>query len=135
MIGELFGLPQQDWDHIHELAERNTSTQDPDITDASAEEATMEMALYAIELAANRREADRTDDLTSAILGADFGGEPMSEIEFGSFFVQLVTAGNDPTKGMLGSGLLTCCGTPTSWPSCARTRTHPRRRRGNHSLR
>ncbi len=31
----------------------------------------------------------------------------MSDIEFGSFFVQLVTAGNDTTKGMLGSGLLT----------------------------
>jgi cytochrome P450 len=65
------------------------------------------MALYAIELAAERRQRDRTDDLTSAILNADFGGEPMSDIEFGSFFVQLVTAGNDTTKGMLGSGLLT----------------------------
>ncbi len=107
VIGELFGLPQQDWDHIHALAERNTSAQDPDITDAGAEDATMEMALYAIELAANRRNADRVDDLTSAILDADFGGQPMSDIEFGSFFVQLVTAGNDTTKGMLGSGLLT----------------------------
>ena len=29
----------------------------------------------------------------------------MSEIEFGSFFVQLVTAGNDTTKTMLSSGL------------------------------
>ena len=63
--------------------------------------------MYAIELAANRRNADRTDDLTSAILDADFGGQPMSDIEFGGFFVQLVTAGNDTTKGMLGSGLLT----------------------------
>ena len=107
VIGELFGLPQQDWDRVHAMAERNTSTQDPDITDAGAQDATMEMALYAIELAANRRKADRTDDLTSAILDADFGGRPMSDIEFGSFFVQLVTAGNDTTKGMLGSGLLT----------------------------
>ena len=62
--------------------------------------------MYAIELAANRRRADHTDDLTTAILEADFGGQPMSDIEFGSFFVQLVTAGNDTTKGMLGSGLL-----------------------------
>lgn len=31
----------------------------------------------------------------------------MSDIEFGRFFVQLVTAGNDTTKGMLVSGLLT----------------------------
>jgi cytochrome P450 len=109
VIGELFGLPQQDWDHIHELAQLNTSYQDPDFAGAGvgAERATMEMAMYAIELAANRRGSDRTDDLTSAILNADFGGEPMTDIEFGSFFVQLVTAGNDTTKGMLGCGLLT----------------------------
>ena len=30
----------------------------------------------------------------------------MSEVDFGSFFVQLVTAGNDTTKTMLSSGLL-----------------------------
>ena len=109
VIGELFGLPPADWDHIHELAERNTSAQDPDIADAGAgaQASTIEMAMYAIELAANRRRAGHTDDLTTAILEADFGGQPMSDIEFGSFFVQLVTAGNDTTKGMLGSGLLT----------------------------
>jgi cytochrome P450 len=108
VIGELFGLRPQDWNHIHELAERNTSAQDPDIADAGGQEAaTIEMAMYAIELAANRRQGDHTDDLTTAILEADFGGQPMSDIEFGSFFVQLVTAGNDTTKGMLGSGLLT----------------------------
>ena len=106
VIGELFGLPQQDWAHIHELAERNTSGQDPDITDAGSEAATIEMAMYAIGLAAQRRGGERTDDLMSAILDAEFGGRRMSDIEFGSFFVQLVTAGNDTTKGMLGSGLL-----------------------------
>jgi cytochrome P450 len=107
VIGQLFGLPQQDWAHIHELAERNTSFQDPDIADGSNAAAMTEMAMYAIELAANRRAGARTDDLTSAILDADFGGGPMTDIEFGGFFVQLVTAGNDTTKGMLGSGLLT----------------------------
>jgi cytochrome P450 len=30
----------------------------------------------------------------------------MTDVEFGSFFVQLVTAGNDTTKTMLASGLL-----------------------------
>ena len=105
VIGQLFGLPQQDWAHIHELAERNTSFQDPDIADGSNEAATREMAMYAIELAANRRNADRTDDLTSAILDADFGGQPMSDIEFGGFFVQLVTAGNDTTKTLISSGM------------------------------
>ncbi len=97
-----------DWDHIHELAERNTSIQDPDIADAGAEDATHGDGDVRDRARGQRRRAgDRTDDLTSAILEADFGGQPMSDIEFGSFFVQLVTAGNDTTKGMLGSGLLT----------------------------
>jgi cytochrome P450 len=40
------------------------------------------------------------------ILATDFGGAPMSDIDFGSFFVQLVTAGNDTTMGMLANGLM-----------------------------
>jgi cytochrome P450 len=107
VVGELFGLPQQDWARIHQWAESNTSSQDPDFVDGAADTATIEMAMYAIELAATRRGAETSDDdLTNAILATDFGGKPMSEIEFGSFFVQLVTAGNDTTKGMLASGVL-----------------------------
>ena len=30
----------------------------------------------------------------------------MSDVDFGAFFVQLVTAGNDTTQTMLSSGLL-----------------------------
>ena len=109
VIGELFGLPPEDWDHIRVLAERNTSTQDPDLVGAEGDAfaSTVEMAMYAIGLAASRRENDTADDLTSVILRTDFGGQPMSDIDFGSFFVQLVTAGNDTTKGMLASGLVT----------------------------
>jgi cytochrome P450 len=98
VIGRLMGLPEEDWAHIHELAERNTSGED---TGAS-----IEMAMYAIELAGRRRAEPPRDDLTSVILGTDFDGRPMSDIDFGSFFVQLVTAGNDTTKTMLSSGLL-----------------------------
>ncbi len=114
VIGWLFGLPQQDWAYLHRLAERTTSSQDPDLVESAAEDAAAEdaaageeMAAYAIEFAAARRQRDHADDLTSAILGADFGGRPMSDVEFGGFFVQLVTAGNDTTKGMLSSGILT----------------------------
>ena len=98
VIGGLMGLPEEDWARIHELAERNTSGED---TGAS-----IEMAMYAIELAASRRAEEPRADLTSVILGSDYGGSPMSDVDFGSFFVQLVTAGNDTTKTMLSSGLL-----------------------------
>ncbi|WP_328352564.1 cytochrome P450 [Mycobacterium sp. NBC_00419] len=109
VIGELFGLPRQDWAYLQKLAEITTSSQDPDLYSPEIAEgqAGAEMASYAMEFARTRRCSEPTADLTSEILNADFGGRPMSDVEFGGFFVQLVTAGNDTTKGMLSSGLLT----------------------------
>ncbi|WP_205876646.1 cytochrome P450 [Mycobacterium camsae] len=104
VIGEFFGLPRPDWPYLQQLAERITSSQDPEYGNG---EGGAEMAAYAMELAVVRRTTAATDDLTSAILHGDFGGRPMTDLEFGGFFVQLVTAGNDTTKGMLSSGLLT----------------------------
>jgi cytochrome P450 len=102
VIGRLMGLPAADWDQIHEWAERNTSGGEPgDGTNPS-----ISMAMYAIEFAARRRSDVRREDLTTLILESSYGGAPMSDIDFGSFFVQLVTAGNDTTKTMLSSGLL-----------------------------
>jgi cytochrome P450 len=116
VVGEMMGLPPEDWDSINEWAERQTSGQDPDINPARSERAgdspdsevnpSVEMAMYAIEWARRRRAEPPRDDLTSLILEVAVDGEPMSDIEFGSFFVQLVTAGNDTTKTMLSSGLL-----------------------------
>ena len=109
VIGELFGLPRQDWEYLRRLAERITASQDPDLGGSPDADHTggVEMAAYAVDLAASRRRTGLGDDLTSAILAAQFGGQPMSDLDFGGFFVQLVTAGNDTTRGMLSSGVLT----------------------------
>ena len=109
VIGELFGLPRSDWGYIQDLAERITSAQDPDLAGPDAGDGTggIEMAGYAVEFAANRRRLGLGEDMTSVILSADFGGRPMSDVDFGGFFVQLVTAGNDTTKSLLSSGLVT----------------------------
>jgi cytochrome P450 len=116
VIGQLMGLPREDWPYIHRLAERNTSGQDPDLASDDADgdggyaegdaNASMAMAMYAIEFAAKRRTEPVREDVTSLILGTEFAGAPMTDIDFGSFFVQLVTAGNDTTKTMLSSGAL-----------------------------
>ncbi len=109
VIGELFGLPRQDWEYLRKLAERITASQDPDFCPDSADRTGgVEMASYAVDLATSRRRRGLADeDLTSVILGANFGGRPMDDMDFGGFFVQLVTAGFDTTRGMLSSGLLT----------------------------
>src|SRR4029077_3859934 len=87
----------------------NSGGQDPDIAAAYAADAamsaTVEMAMYAIELAGKRR-AEPAEDLTTLVLAMEVDGEAMTDVQFGSFFVQIVTAGNDTTRTMLSSGLL-----------------------------
>ncbi len=106
VIGELFGVPREDWGRLQRWAELSTSTQDEEISGGEdASSGSVQMAMYAIEFAGRRRAAEPGDDLTSLILGTSFGDGPMTDVDFGSFFVQLVTAGNDTTKTMLSSGL------------------------------
>jgi cytochrome P450 len=112
VMGRLMGLPEEDWALLHTLAERQTAGQDPDINPPGEEgaepdfSASIDMAMYAIEFAARRRLEEPRADLTTLVLEGDFDGVAMSDVDFGSFFVQLVTAGNDTTKTMLSSGLL-----------------------------
>ncbi len=108
VVGELVGIPEDDWPRIHAWSERNSGGQDPDIAAYAGDDAmnaSIEMAMYAIELAAQRR-AEPRDDLITMMLSVVVDGEPLTDIQFGSFFVQLVTAGNDTTRTMLSSGLL-----------------------------
>jgi cytochrome P450 len=104
VIGRLMGLPEEDWGRIHRWAERVTGTQDDDMH-TDDDDPAVAMAMYGIEFAAKRRGEAPGEDLAWLILSATFGDEPMSDIDFGSFFVQLVTAGNDTTRTMLSSGL------------------------------
>jgi cytochrome P450 len=109
VVGELMGLPEDDWSRVQDWAERNTSGQDPDINpggDGYTTNPSIDMAMYAIALAQQRRSEPPRDDLMTVLLEAEVNGTPMTDIELGSFFVQLVTAGNDTTKTMLSSGLL-----------------------------
>ena len=107
VVGELVGIPREDWPRIHAWSERNSGSQDPDIAAADADaaaSATVEMAMYAMELAGRRR-SEPADDLVTYLLSCEVDGETMTDVEFAGFFVQLVTAGNDTTRTMLSSGL------------------------------
>ena len=106
VIGELMGLPRADWERVHRIAEAITHGQDPDYALDTPGDGTRQMAMYAIEFTMARRQAEPADDLTTVLLESEFGGERMSDLDFGSFFVQLVTAGQDTTQTMLSSGLL-----------------------------
>ncbi|MCU1390088.1 MAG: cytochrome [Ilumatobacteraceae bacterium] len=106
VVGELVGIPEEDWDQIRDWAEQSTSAQDPDLAgdSYSSGDGMTDMAMYAYSFAAKRRQEEPREDLASLILAGNFGDGPMDDMEFASFFVQLVTAGNDTTKTMLSSG-------------------------------
>lgn len=106
VVGELVGIPEADWPRIHAWSEQQSGGQDPEFqTEDDAMQASIAMAMYAIGLAGARREEPR-DDLVTMMLGVEKDGHPITDVEFGSFFVQLVVAGNDTTRTMLSSGLL-----------------------------
>jgi cytochrome P450 len=114
VFGELMGVPHDDRDHLHRLTMQMTRDQDPDIAAANGPDngdgirgSAVEMAMYAIQLAASRRQQPPQGDLMSVILDTEFGGNRMNDMEIGIFFVQLVVAGNDTTVTLLSSGLQT----------------------------
>ncbi|MFM8303764.1 MAG: cytochrome P450, partial [Actinomycetota bacterium] len=110
VFGEMMGIPASDRADINRWAEMSTSGSDPDVNpdgyaSGNPSEGSVQMAAYGYEYAVRRR-GETGDDLGLALLHTEVDGEPLTDLEFAFFFVQLVTAGNDTTRTMLSSGLL-----------------------------
>ena len=111
VIGQLFGLPEKDWEWLHRLAQMNTSGQDPDLnpdgdlSEAGSADSSMQMAMYGMASAADRRASDPQGDLMDVILGQEFDGRYLTDADIGSLLVQMITAGNDTTVTMMAGGL------------------------------
>jgi len=111
VIGRLFGLPEADWDMLHRLSQLNTSAQDPEINpdgdthEAGSADASMRMAIYGMQFAAERRTTEPRGDLMDIILGQQFDGRYLTDGDIGSLLVQMITAGNDTTVTMMAGGL------------------------------
>jgi cytochrome P450 len=114
VFGELMGIPPGDRAQINRWAEIMTGSTDPDVnpdaTDSyssGANEGSVEMAMYGMRFAESRRAHDgEPRDLGDLLLATEVEGQPMDDLQFAYFFVQLVTAGNDTTRSMISSGLL-----------------------------
>ena len=105
VIGELMGIPEADRPQLRDWAEQLTGNQDPDVNPGGNEgEASFAMGAYAVGLANDKR-GKAGDDLTTTIVNAEVDGHTMSDYEFGAFFVQMVTAGNDTTKTSLSNAV------------------------------
>ena len=104
-IAEIMGLPFEDTPLIRRWAEISLGSQDQDLVDSYPGNASLDMIAYAMAWAARRRAEPRREDVTSLLLETTFeNGETMGDVEFGTFFFQLVTAGNDTTRTLISSG-------------------------------
>jgi cytochrome P450 len=114
VIGELLGVPEAERARLRAWAAQLTGSQDTDLNPGGADAApaaSIEMAMYAIGLAQQRRGGSGSD-LTTVAVNAEVEGHAMTDAEFGGFFVQLATAGNDTTRNLLASGLQLLLGHP-----------------------
>ena len=107
VIVEMMGVPVEDRHRVFEWSNRLIGFDDPEYggSEEVGKAASMEMYMYANELALERRRSPR-DDLVSVLMAAEVDGEQLSEVEFDSFFLLLAVAGNETTRNLVSGGML-----------------------------
>ncbi|MEV0364761.1 cytochrome P450 [Nocardia fusca] len=105
VISELMGVPAADRDEIRHMADMVMHREDgvTDVPD-SAIEASLNLVVYYSNMVAQRRE-NPTEDLTSALLGAEIDGDRLTDDEIIGFMFLMVVAGNETTTKLLGNAL------------------------------
>lgn len=107
VIGSMLGTPVEDDPKLVHWTNVVTAFEDPDIRKQWDDTQTvfMEIITYVNEQMAQRRESPR-DDLITALMNAEVGGEKLNEIEIATFFLLLMSAGNDSTRATYSATML-----------------------------
>ena len=105
VIAELLGIPVSDRDSFRRWSNALVT---PALTPEDVERFTTlssEFVAYLRELF-ERRRAEPGDDLVSALLNVDEGGDTLSEQELSSMVALLIIAGHETTVGLIGNAVL-----------------------------
>lgn len=103
VISELMGVPVADRAELRRLSDLLVHRDEGVVgVPQAGVEAALILAGYYADMIASRR-AQRTDDLTSALLDVDVDGERLSDDEIISFLFLMVVAGNETTTKLLGN--------------------------------
>jgi cytochrome P450 len=110
IICDMMGIPESQYRFVFDRTNIILGAGDPEyVGDVMAIvpamlQAGAELAQLVQELARARLQTP-SDDLTSALVHAEVGGERLNERELGSFFVLLVAAGNETTRNAISHGM------------------------------
>jgi cytochrome P450 len=121
VISEIMGLPVEDWERFYQWSEAVI----PGATDWPEErraQLQVEMIHFLIDLTQKRR-AEPTTDVLSALATADIDGDQLSEAELAMFLVQLLVAGNETTRNLISGGLVALAENPGQWQTMTNDRT------------
>ena len=111
IICDMMGVPPSQYDTALQCSNVILSMGDPDIIPEGTDpvlaflEAGATLTGIMEELGAYRRE-NPIDDITSALVNAEIEDEKLTQQELASFFVLLVTAGNETTRTAIAHGLV-----------------------------
>jgi cytochrome P450 len=113
IICDMMGIPESEYDGIFRRTNIILSQGDPEYIPEGDPAAAVQALLSAgqelsqlVQELGEKRRADPTDDLTSALVHAEVDGERLTAQELGSFFILLVVAGNETTRNAISHALL-----------------------------
>jgi cholest-4-en-3-one 26-monooxygenase len=114
-IAELLGIPVEDRRKVFEWSNRMIGSTDPDYSGGpeDAQNASIELYMYANQLATERRAAPRDDIITTLI--SEHDGDVLTEHEFDLFVLLLSVAGNETTRNGISHGVLALIEQPGAW--------------------
>jgi cytochrome P450 len=109
VICDMMGIPRSEFDTVLAATNVILGAGDPDFIGdgdpmTAIFQAGMELTQLMNELADKRR-AEPSDDLTSALVNADVGEDMLAPHEIAPFFILLAVAGNDTTRTAISHGM------------------------------
>jgi cholest-4-en-3-one 26-monooxygenase len=116
VIGDMLGIPADDRQKIFDWTNQMTGAEDSDLAreDNDPNAAAMEVLVYSMGLAADRRENPR-DDIVTKLVNADVDGRGLTDDEFGFFVIALAVAGNETTRNATTHGMNAFFDHPDQW--------------------
>ncbi|MDG2050559.1 MAG: cytochrome P450 [Myxococcota bacterium] len=108
IICSMLGIPEVDHGQMQRWTEAiNTATGIPRVSARSAaDDAIQSMGLYVNGLTEERRQSPRQDLLTALVESHD-QGERLSAVELPAMVIQILVAGHETTRNLIGNGLFT----------------------------
>ena len=113
-IAGLMGVAQDERKKLFDWSNQMVGDQDPEFASNDAIGASVELIMYAMQMAADRAQ-NPGDDLVTKLVQADVEGHKLSDDEFGFFVILLAVAGNETTRNSITQGMMAFTDFPEQW--------------------